>query len=142
MKKLFFYCIAILFWVNGCDSPVNQNNSNDYSIEQQLGCYCPLGGVWVKLYIKADTIAQAIAIADNRRLSYEEQKRYKTIKGLFNVMAELDTSIYNVKILMDSINNYPSLISFNPKPEVHGDTVLIIMDAQMAYTTKNYVKLN
>lgn len=141
MKKLFC-CIAILFLANGCDSPVNQNNSNDYSIEQQLGCYCPFGGVWVKLYVKADTIVQAIAIADNCRLSYEEQRGYKTIKELFNVMAKLDTSIYDVNIKMDSVNNFPSLISFNPKPEVHGDTVLIITDAQMAYTTKNYIKLN
>ena len=141
MKRLFYF-IASLFVIIGCDSPVNQNNSNDYSIEQQLGCYCPQGGVWVKLHVKADTIAEAFTIPDNRQLSYEDRSGYKTIKGLFNVISELDTSVYNVNILMDSVNNYPSLISFNPKPLIHGDTLLIIEDAQMAYTTKNYTKLN
>jgi hypothetical protein len=126
----------------GCDTSVNQNNSHDYTIEQQLGCFCPQGGVWVKLYVKADTIAEAVTISTNSHLSYEERKSYKTIKGLFEVISQIDTATYNVKISIDSVNNYPSYLYFNPKPIVHGDTVQIIEDAQMTYTTKNYNKLN
>jgi hypothetical protein len=140
--KALFYCLATTIAFCGCDTSVNDSNSYDYSVEQKLGCFCPHGGVWVKLSVRADTVADAITISDNNRLSYQEARRYKSIKGLFEVISEIDTARYDVRTTFDSLNNYPSYIYFNPKPIVHGDTVQAIFDAQMSYTTRNYIKLN
>jgi hypothetical protein len=140
MKNILCFLITTIF-LNGCDTPVNENKSYDYSIEQQTGCFCVLGGVWVKLFVKADTIADAINLSDNSRLAYEQQTQYRTIKGLNNELLSIDTSIYDIRVTMDTVLHYPSFIYFNPKPIIHGDTVLIVADAQMSYSTRNYTKL-
>ncbi len=140
MKNVLYFLIATTI-LSGCDNPIDQSNSYDYSIEQKTGCFCPLGGIWVKLFVRVDTIADAINLSDNSRLAYEERRSYKSIKGLFDVTSRIDTAKYDVRIIIDSMYNYPSYIFFNPKPIVHGDTVLITADAQMSYTTRNYVKL-
>lgn len=138
--KPYFYSFSIIFLLCSCEQSVNNDNSYDYSIEQQLGCFCPRGGEWVKLFVKADTIANAVVISDGSQLPFDEWKRYKTINGLYQVISKVDTSIYALKTTIDSVGNYPSYVYFNPKPVVHGDTVQIITDAQMVYTTKNYIK--
>ena len=140
MKNLLFVFITTMI-LSGCDTPVDKNNSYDYSIEQQTGCFCVMGGIWVKLFVKADTIADAINLSDNSRLAYGQQRQYRTINGLNRELLSIDTSIYDIKVTMDTVLHYPSFIYFNPKPIIHGDTVLIVQDAQMSYTTKNYIKL-
>ena len=122
---------------------VDEGHLYDYSIEQQMGCYCSQGGVWVKLYISDDTVSNAIRTSDIFKLTYDEFKDYKSIKGLFNKISETDTSTLDLIVTYDSINNYPSFIDINPKPIVVDDsTVVTIEDAQLSYTTKNYKKLN
>jgi hypothetical protein len=140
--KALFCCLIITIVLCGCDATVNENNSYDYSIEQQMNCFCPQSSVWVKLFVKADTVADAIRISDNIHLSYGDRKPYKSIKGLLDEVARLNTGTYNVIITMDSVNNYPSYLYFNPNPVANGDTVQAILDAQWSYTTKNYIKLN
>lgn len=142
MKFLFYSLFIFLVLLNGCDNILDENNSYDYSLEQQMGCFCPQGGIWVKLFVKADTVSKAIRISDNSLLSYNEFRFYKSIKGLFDEISQRDTSTYDVEINMDSINNYPTYVYFNPKPIVNGDTVQVISDAQLSYTTKNYSKSN
>ncbi len=126
----------------GCDTVVNNNKPYDYSIEQQQGCFCPQMGIWVRLFVKADTIAEAVRISDNVRLSYAERQSYRTIGGLFDVVNRLDTAGFDIRIDFDSLYRYPTYIYFSPKPVRHGDTVQVIYDAQMSYTTRNYIKLN
>jgi hypothetical protein len=140
MKNILYFLITTII-LGGCDTPIDKNNSYDYSIEQQMGCFCPLGGVWVKLFVSADTIADAINLSDNSRIAYEERRSYKSIKGLFDVISRIDTATNDARIIIDSVYNYPSFIYFNPKPIVHGDTVWTIADAQMSYTTRNYIRL-
>lgn len=142
IMKASFCLLALTIAVCGCDNSTSVNTPYDYSIEQQLGCFCPQWGIWVKLYVRADTVADAIAISDNGHLSYEQRKPYKSIKGLFEQLAQIDTALYDVKVTIDSTNNYPTYLYFNPKPVIHGDTTQIIKDAQMVYTTKNFAKLN
>jgi hypothetical protein len=140
--KIPFCWLTLTIALFGCDNSTGENSSYDYSIEQQLGCFCPQGGIWVKLYVRADTIADAITISDNAHLSYEQRKSYKSIKGLFEELSKIDTASYVVKITMDSTKNYPAYLYFNPKPVTRGDTTQIISDAQMSYTTKLFTKLN
>ena len=140
MRTYFLHIAAIILLVSGCDTAVNESDSYDYSVEQQMGCFCPQGGQWVRLFVRADTIARAISISTGSNLTYEEWRPYRTIRGLFHEISLRDTSVYEVRVEIDSTYNYPSLVYFNPKPIVHGDTVLTVMDAQLSYSTRNYVR--
>ena len=139
--KTTFLILSIIFIISGCENIVDENNSYDYTIEQRRDCFCPQSGVWAKLYVKADSVSKAIRLSDNYNLSYNEFRRYKSIKGLFDEIALRDTARYEVEVVMDSKNNYPAYVYFNPKPMiVSGDTVMVIKDAQLSYTTRNYNK--
>lgn len=142
MEKLFYSFIVGIILLIGCENTTETYNSYDYSIEQKMDCFCPQGGMWVRLYVEADTIAKALNISANSELSYEQYRPYKTIKGLYDLISNIDTTFYETKIIIDSINNYPSYIYFNPKPIQQGDTISIIYDAQLSYTTKYFLKLN
>ena len=135
--------ILFLFALIGCDSIVNQNSNYDYSIEQKVGCfYCPESGEWVKLFIDADTIAAAFRILDNYKLPNDEIRNFKSIKGLFNAIAETDTNKYILMVKYNLENNYPSFLYLEPKPIIVNDTTTVIIeDAQIAYYTQNYIKL-
>ncbi len=140
MRRAYLHIVTIGLLLVGCDAGVNQNDSYDYSIEQQMGCFCPQGGQWVRLFVRADTIAHAIYLSTGLTLSYEEWRPYRTITGLFHEISLHDTSGYNVRVEFDSTHAYPTFVYFNPKPVVHGDTISTIMDAQVSYTTRNYVR--
>ena len=140
--KASFFILSVMFILYGCNILQDEYNSYDYSIEQRRDCFCPQAGIWVKLFVKADTVSTAIRISDNYILSYNEFRRYKSINELFDEIALRDTARYEVKIEMDLKNNYPAYVYFNPKPIVNGDTVQVIFDAQLAFITRNYNKLN
>ena len=140
--KTTYFILSTIFILCGCDLLQDEYNSYDYTIEQRRDCFCPQSGVWAKLYIKADSVSKAIRISDNYNLSYTEFRRYKSIKGLFDEIALRDTARNEVKIIMDSKNIYPAYVYFNPKPIVKGDTVQVIFDAQLSYTTRNYFKID
>jgi len=133
--------LAITIVLVFCDAPGNAKDQYDYSIEQELGCFCPQGGKWVKLFVAADTIAAAQDLASGSQLSNLEWMPYKTVKGLFEEISNHDTSIFEIRITMDTIFNYPSYLYFNPKTIVHGDTAISMEDAQLAYTTRNFIYL-
>ena len=142
MRTPFLCIAAISLLLGACDTAVNDNDFYDYSIEQQMGCFCPQGGQWVRLLVRADTIANAINISTGSNLTYEQWRPYRTISGLFDEISLRDTSVYEVRVEIDSTYNYPSFVYFNPKPIVHGDTVLTVMDAQLSYSTRNYVRFS
>ena len=141
--KLLIPCVLIsVLLLYGCDMILDENNLYDYSIEQQMGCYCPQGGIWVKLYISSDTVSSALRISDKQELPHNEFSYYKPIKGLFDIISETDTSEYDLIVEFDSLKNYPSFVYINPKPIIVNDsTIVIIEDAQIVYTTRNYIKL-
>jgi hypothetical protein len=143
MKSLF-YLIITSFAIAGCDFLFNEldspENSYDYSINQQMNCYCPQGGEWVKLFITADTVSGAIHLPDNQPLVYEEYKYYKSIKGLKDLISETDTTKYNLTVQLDSVYQYPAYVYLEPKPVVINDTTVIhIADGDLAYTTNSYI---
>ena len=140
--KTLFVVLSFIFLLSGCDTIVDENNSYDYTIEQKMDCFCPQANAWVKLYVNADTVSSAVRLSDNHFLNYNEFRYYKSIKGLFDQISEIDTSKYELEVIMDSKNNYPAYVYYNPKPiVVPGDTVVaVISDGQLSYTTRNYSK--
>jgi len=139
--KILRYCLLTITILAICAISFGQNGAYDYSIEQRRDCYCLYGDVWVKLFVRADTIADAITIPGNLHLPNEQRRWYKTIKGLSDEMSNIDTLNYSMHVTMDSSNNYPSYLSFGPKKVRHGDTVIVILDAWITYSTRNYIKL-
>ena len=106
-------CIILL----GCkENSISGNESVDYSIDQKLSCFCPNSGVTVRLFVRADTIADAVDLSNKIHLPKNEWERYKTIKGLFEEISILDTSVFTVKVSYDPVYHYPSFLSVNPKP--------------------------
>jgi hypothetical protein len=142
MVKIIYSFIGLIILFIGCENITDTNKSYDYFIEQKMDCFCPQSNRWVRLYVRSDTVAMAINIKDNSQLSYEQSRPYKTIKGLFDLISQIDTSAFETVITIDSVNNYPSYIYLSPKEIQQGDTVSIINDAQLSYTTKNYKKTN
>ena len=110
MKYLFYFLITFVLLIYGCDDSVDSIETYDYSIEQQMGCFCSQGGVWVRLFVKADTVAYAFRISDNELLDYNDYKSYKSIRGLFDLISQTDTNSYVLDYEMDSVYNFPSYI--------------------------------
>jgi hypothetical protein len=138
MKQISLFFVLPLFII-GCETPIDQQYIYDYSIEQFRGCFCTNGGIWINLYIKGDTVAAAYKISNDQELNYEEFKYYKSIKGLFDLITNTDTTKYELRYTIDSVKNYPTFIYLNPKPIIIGNDTLIIADAQLSYTTRNYI---
>lgn len=131
----------MIFIATGCESTTEVNNTYEYSIEQKMDCFCPQAGNWIKLYVQADTIAKAIRISDNYVLNNTQYRSYKSVKQLWDLISRIDTYANELKIEIDSINNYPAYIYSNPKGIQHGDTIVAISDADFSYTTRNYKRL-
>lgn len=141
MKKALYPFIIIIFLLLGCENTTEINNSYEYSMEQKMECFCPQAANWIKLYVQSDTIAKAIRISDNIELNYTQYKPYKTIRQLWDLISKIDTSKYELKVEIDSVNNFPSYIYSNPKNIIQGDTVMVIADADYSYTTRNYKRI-
>ncbi len=142
MKFSIYFFVVFLLLINGCDTLVDESNSYDYSMEQRMDCFCSQAGIWVKLFIRADTISNAVRISDNKQLTYDEFKYYKSINGLFDLISETDTSTHQLIVTINSEDNYPSFLYIDLKPIVINDsTIVTVADAQISYTTNNYIKL-
>ena len=141
-KHIIILFTSVSIILLGCkENSISGNESIDYSIDQKLSCFCPYGDMTVRLFVKADTISDAIDISKGIHLSRSEWNRYKTIKGLFEEISSLDTSIFIVKVSYDPVYHYPAYISANPKPVYVNDTIVqVIMDAGFSYSTNNYVR--
>ena len=141
MRTCYILIVALTVLLGSCDTPFVENDMYDYSVDQQMGCFCPQAEVWVRLFVRADTIALATNISTGSHLAYQQWSLYRTVKGLFDEIAMIDTSMFDVVVVMDSTYNYPSYAHFAPKPIVHGDTALVVDDAQWSYSTRNFVRL-
>jgi hypothetical protein len=134
--------------IDGCygnEGILDFNNSFDYSIEQSLSCFCPGSHEPARLFIKSDSIVDAVWLSNNIHLSYSERQRFRTIKGLFDYVEHWDSlsSEFQVDVVYDSVYQYPSIVSVYPKPVVINDTVaVVITDADFSYRTWNYIEYN
>ncbi len=137
-----FHLAAAIIFLSGCDRFMTDADTYDYSIEQQMNCFCSQGGQWVRLHVKADTIADATNISNGNHLTSEQWQPYRTIHGLFDEITKWDTSMYHVDVTIDSTFGYPSFLSIYQRTVVHGDTIPFATDGGFNYTTRNYVTFN
>ena len=143
MKRNIYFIATLILFHAGCNSNVDAPAVYDYSIEQKMDCFCTNSGAWINIYVSSDTVSYAERIPDGIKLSYDEFKSYKSIKGLFDFIAETDTSKYVLTYSFENGNDYPSYIYTNPKPVVVNDSIIgMVDDAELSYSTRNYVKMN
>ena len=143
MKVNIYVLVTFILLLSGCHSIIDGSTTYDYSIEQKVLCYCGVqSGVWIKLYVASDTVSYAERISDNKQLANNELKFYKSIKGLFNLIAETDTSKYILAYRFDYGNDYPSYVYTDLKPIITDSTIHITEDADISYSTRNYIKLD
>jgi hypothetical protein len=144
MKSTTFISVIFILF-SGCtknDESINVGQTVEYSIDQSRSCFCPQAGEPVRLFVVADTIADAVWIKTNSHLTPVEWQRFRSIKGLFNEITLWDTSsIFKVIASYDPFYHYPSKIDIEPKPIIVNDTIVsIITDVGVVYTTWNYTK--
>jgi len=139
MKNISLLSVLILLSFS-CETPI-YDELFDYTIEQRIECFCPNVGVWVKLYVESDTVASAYLLSNSQPLNYESFKFYKSIKELFELISEIDTTQYVLRYNIDSIYNYPSYIYIDLKPVIIGNDTFYNADTQSIYFTRNYTKL-
>lgn len=141
-NQILILFTAICIFLSGCvENSLNENELVDYSIDQKLSCFCPNSNMTVRLYVRADSISDAIDIDKGIHLPKNEWEHYKSIKGLFDMIPKLDTSIFKIEVLYDPVYHYPAYISANPKPIYVNDSIIqVIMDAGFSYSTSNYIK--
>ncbi|MCL4539461.1 MAG: DUF6174 domain-containing protein [Bacteroidetes bacterium] len=141
--KLVRVAAFLAVMLPGCskDAAVNVNPRYDYSIDQARYCFCPNGGKAVRLFVVADTIADAVWLSDGSHVSHGDWGAYRTIKGLYQEMSRWDTSAVAINVTYDSVYHYPALLSISPKPVVTPDSIVtVISDAEVAYKTYNYIR--
>ena len=133
---IFFF----LLFAPGCAetvTPVSRPPQADYSIDQEVDCFCAFGGKQVRLFIVSDSIAEAYWIATGVRLTAVERAPYRTIHQLNAQIRAWDTSsTFTLTVAYDSTYGYPSLVSLEPNPAMQ------IADVGVAYRTWNYVCLD
>jgi hypothetical protein len=133
--------LALLCGCSENDFVANDNYKYDYSIEQSRSCFCPHSSEKIKLFVRADTIADAILLTDNSHLSNVAWEPYRTIKGLFNEIAYWDSVRFKVSVSYDRVYHYPSIISVDPKPfRVNDSTISVMTDVGFTIQTQNFVK--
>jgi hypothetical protein len=141
MKTKILLIVSMLFFSGCYENSINNFERVDYSIDQKLSCFCPGAAETVRLFVREDSIVNAINTADKSCLAKEEWNRYRTIKGLFDEIANHDTSIFTVNVTYDPVHHFPSYIYVNPKPVKINDTVIqVAADADFSYTTSNYTE--
>jgi len=141
MKNFMFLSIFFSLLL-GCsdNNPVSSlYHQYDYSIEQTRSCYCPNSGEIVKIFVRADTIAKVTLLSDNSDLPYNKWGRFRTIKGLSDEVARLDTSTHSISVSYDPVFHYPSMINVSLKPIIVNDSIVAIyMDAWYQLETRNF----
>lgn len=147
MKTTICFIFVSMLIGYGCDSSVNQNESDnfnyEYSIEQKMESYCQQCGYFVKLYVNADTVSKAVTLSDNVELAYKDYRHFKSIKELEELIATTDTNKHRVIVEYSSDKKFPSYLYIEPKPiKINDSTTVIIADAEYSYTTRNYEELD
>lgn len=136
MKKnsIIALVVIVLF---GCakDSTVSViSHPNDYSIDQVKYCDCLESGDTVRIFVAADTMADVISLSDSTHLPFTQWRKYRTLKGLFEEIARVDTSLFVIEITYDSKYGYPSMLKLQSKLSYR------IREPWVVYSTWNYQK--
>jgi hypothetical protein len=145
ISMIIIFCSLLLIGCHKNDNILGIDDAYDYSIDQSISCFCPGDQEPVRIFVRSDSIVDAIAISTKNHLNICERRSYRTIRGL---LAEIerwksDTSLFQVFIEYDSVYNYPSVVSVYPKPVIINDTIVaIINDAGISYRSWNFIGHN
>ncbi|MDP3148209.1 MAG: DUF6174 domain-containing protein [Ignavibacteria bacterium] len=122
MAKIFLILLTLLSFTSCKKELVSQvqpqtpyelwrsQNLHDYSIDQVRTCYCPDGGVVVRVTVRSDTIFSLTKVADG---SLVTSPYYFTVDSLFGMIeyGNFDSLV----VRYNSIYGYPEFLDLNPQ---------------------------
>lgn len=85
-------------------------NLHDYAIDQVRTCYCPDGGVAVRVNIRSDTIFSLTKVIDGSPVI---SPNYFTVDSLFGMIEY--GSFDSLVVRYSSIYGYPEFLDINPQ---------------------------
>jgi hypothetical protein len=100
------------------------HNIHNYTIDQIRSCFCPLGGVPVRVTVRSDTVYSTIRISDNEVIT---NYHYLSIDSLFGIIRNLKEDSLVVKY--NTHYGYPEYLDINPQ--------LHPVDGGVLYETSN-----
>ena len=139
MKAFQAYLVLPALILGSCESEILEIETYDYTIEQQMVCFCAQQGRWARLFVRSDTIAAATDVSNGSRLTPQEWNQYKSIKELFDAIAMIDTSLTTLVVELDPGGKYPSFLSLESKPIIIDSTIIFETDGYVSYSTRNLI---
>jgi hypothetical protein len=88
-------------------------NLHDYTILQRRGCFCPDGGVTMRIVVRADTIASVTRALDGSNLPVGVAQHYCTVDSLFAIIRRNVTD--SLVVTYDGTYGYPDTLDINPQ---------------------------
>ena len=86
------------------------HNLHDYTIDQELSCFCPTGGLLVQVTVRNDTVADVVRISDG---SIMPLSIYVTVDSLFGIIRNSTGDSMVVRYNADY--GYPEYLDVNPQ---------------------------
>ena len=116
MNKYILFTLIILL-LSSCKNNLSPDNNTtyDYSIDQVKSWADQNSGRAVRVYSKADTIADLRWISDSSQLPVYLWSDYRTLKGLSNEVGKWDTANYIIVDTLDPVYHYPRFLSVHAK---------------------------
>ena len=107
----------------------------NYSIDQQLNCFCVNGGRWVKVVVKDNQVVNVVDVSNDSSLVMNQWAQYKSVDQLFTIIRSINKdSVALFRVEYDSTYGYPK--SFYVDPSSH------IADEEYGYNSNNLVRAN
>ena len=134
MNKYVLLTVITLL-LSSCKNNLSPENNipYDYSIDQVKFWADQYSGKPVRVYSKADTIADLRWISDSSQLPIYLWRDYRTLKGLSDEAGKWDTVDYVIVDTLDPVYHYPRYLSVHAKIVLPGG-------AAFTFVTSNIVQ--
>jgi len=104
-----------------------------YTIEQILDCFCPYGGIPIKVNVRNSQVFKVYQAGNGFRLPDAYWGQFRTIDGLFDVVDSVNpdsVSVFNVSY--DARYGFPTIIFVDPND--------MVADEEYGYRTSTLEK--
>jgi hypothetical protein len=132
MKKVIIP-IALIILFGSCKDNVSPNNSSvyDYSIDQVKYWVDQYSGQGVRVYSKADTIADLRWLSDNTQVPLYLWNNYRTMKGLSEEIGKWDTANFIIVDTLDGVYHYLRYLSIRSKVILPGSASFVLSSSNI-----------
>ncbi len=103
----------------------------NYTIDQILDCFCPYGGIPIRVVVRNNQVFNVSQAGNGLRLPAAYWGQFRTIDGLFEAVEEVNPDSVSVfTVTYDAKYGYPTVIYVDPSA--------MIADEEYGYRTSNF----